>query len=231
MKIKTFYRTTNSLFTYIKDSLNASWFDDSKVKYLNLYYFLGHSGNKTLSPFMSNIIDESCCIDDEERLACKYYEIPVLSDTSLDNSLKVLANIIVDTYGTKWIDSYDALTLKYDLERESTLTKTETPNITKTSDSKGESNVSSNDTEASYQGFNSTEFTPREKTSNTGNSSNANTITSTEKGNREITEERKGGDISSKVRRFLTLRESLINDIIVKDIDKLLANPYYDYDN
>lgn len=234
MKLKTLYnKTNNGLFGAIASILNASWFDDTKAKTLNTYYFLGHSGNKTLSPFMSNIIDENGVIDDNERLVVKEYDIEVLSDDSLTNTNNLLASIIVDTYGSKWIDLYEALTLKYDLERIDETTKIETPNIqnTKETTNNGANKVTKNETETSYQGFNSTSYSPRDKVSNTYESSDSerNIATETQKGSISTTESKKGGDVSSKIAKYIALRNTLINDVIIHDIDKLLASPYYEY--
>ncbi len=226
MKLKTIYsKTNNGLFGYIKALLDVSWFNDDKAKYLNTYYFLGHSGNKKLSPFIDDVITEYSTIDDNKRLVLKDYDIEVLSDDSLDNAYSLIAQIIVDTYKTKWLDTYEALTLKYDLERESSLSKTETPNITDTNDVT--SNVASSDTESSYQGFNSTDYSPREKVATSSNGSNSSTSKHT--GTNQIDSTFKGGDIATKVRKLVSLRETLINDIIINDIDKLIASPYYVY--
>lgn len=224
MKLKTIYnKTNNGLFGYIKALLDVEWFTDSKAKYLNTYYFLGHSGMKTLSPFINDVINEHATIDDNENNVVKDYDIEVLSDDSLNNAFSLIAQIIVDTYKTKWTDTYEALTLKYDLERESTSSKTETPDTKTTNDTT--SNVSSSDTENMYQGFNSTEYKPREKVSSSSNGSNSNS--STYQGTIKTESTSKGGDIASKARKLINLRETLINDIIIADIDKLIASPYY----
>lgn len=246
MKAITIYDNTGSgLFGYIKTALNVSWFDDTMAGNLNKEYFLWHSGMKDLAEIWSLIYG---LVDDDTEDVGINHDMDV---GDIDLAYETMAGVIVGRYGTKWKAKYELLTKEYDLSLVDTRTRIETPNIQRTdtpdlhstTETSGSSDGHSNDTdvtsETEVSGFNSSDYSPASKT--TGSSATATgethkdtttltqqgTRTTTEKGTRETVETHTKGNITDEIRQALILRDTMIHEIILTDVDYILTSPYY----
>lgn len=232
-KIKDFYyRYGNGLYGYIKDYLGAEWFTDDLAKTLNFIYFKNRSGEKTASPFLNELMSSKVLSTDGYMiLDVSLGDEPTLL---LDN----LARCIVDKYGEKWKDTFNALTLKYDLMNYYSEDETNTPDVTMTftgkhnAKTKNTSSVTSNTTMYGFDSgtsgvkSNTIDSNGNSETSE-GEDDNNYLNTSKEEGTRKRTFTKKGGEIVERVKKYIELRKTNIIDIIMTDIDNLITIPIY----
>lgn len=106
------------------------------------------------------------------------------------------------------------------------------------------------ESDTNVQGFNSSDYQPQSQvksqgTTTTEGASDDNTVSveaktsgedthtdtgtknRTETGTRTVSESRKRGDITAEIRRALELRDTIIDQMIMDDVDTVLATPYY----
>lgn len=232
-KIKDYYYYyDNGLYGFIQTYINVDWFDNDLAKTLNFIYFKNRSGEKTASPFLDELMNNRILTDDG------YLVLDVTLGDSPALMLETLAKAIVDKYGDKWKATYDALTLKYDLLDYYSENETNTPNVTMTFQGKHNSKTTTSNkvtSNTTTYGFDSgTSGVKSNTTDSDGNSAtsegeddNNYLNTSKEEGTRNRVYNKKGGEVTERVKKYIELRKTNIIDIIMTDIDSLVTIPIY----
>lgn len=219
------------IFLLLKNKFE--WLDDDNSSILNVSYYLGHSGEKTITPLY-------------EKLLETYTE---------DEALEYLSNLLYVTYGKNWNRIYQALEAEYNPihnynmeEKVSTNTNITTTNKGGSSQSNTSSNSSNETTDTNtqvengYYGFNS----EKSNLNNDGNSkvngvvknedsgTSSTTIDTTNEDNVKGSEDdnyqktTRSGNIGvtttqKMLEEELEIRKNVFFENIMNDIDKLLC--------
>lgn len=176
--------------------------------------YMGHSGNKTVAPIVDHLIETN------------------------EDYINYVAYLLDQMYGNKWERIYKALTAEYELLQNYSMTETETPDITHTSERKTATDMETNSTgnsNASGYGFNSVEPVPQARSDATtgqrlyGDADrNVENVTETETGTR--TYERKGLTETPQkiIEREFELRKQNFIAMVIADTDRLITCPMYE---
>ena len=201
---------TNLIFNQLvlKEDLN-DFINSNNVDTLNQDYYLSHSGDKYISPFVERLFNAG----------------KTASEIS-----SYVATICYNRFGEKWKKIYDALITEYNPLENYSMEETRTPNLTDSDTENVGTSISSNRTtnaNSKYKGFNAdvpvtiTTTDGSENSSTTGTklaneTSRTSTHTGTEKltraGNIGVTTSQMMLDSEFKVRQYDFYKE-LYNDI------------------
>ena len=216
VKINEIYTTdvvldaTNLIFNQLvlKEDLN-DFINSNNVDTLNQDYYLSHSGDKYISPFVERLFNAG----------------KTASEIS-----SYVATICYNRFGEKWKKIYDALLTEYNPLENYSMEETRTPNLTDSDTENVGTSISSNRTtnaNSKYKGFNAdapvtiTTTDGSENSSTTGTKlANETTRTSTHTGTEKLTRAGNIGATTSqmmldsefKVRQYDFYKE-LYNDI------------------
>lgn len=240
MRLMQLFDTSDSnIFRRIGGYLTADWWTDEFADNLNIEYFLGHSGNKETSLLVDRlIIADDLLVDDGGHVVIDDEGSPLIGDVSGGTYEDTLAKLIVMNFGNKWKSYMTTLLAEYNpvtAEKETSVT---TPRVTQVSESNSGSQVKTTSenkgTENAVQGFNSTEYSPSEKTTGTTNSesigdfdkNHTKTIISQDGENTSVVT-REGGDYPGRVADYRRIMETNMIERIIHDVDMILTLPYY----
>lgn len=209
-------QTNKGIFTTIAELNKLQWLTLEEAKILDTQYYYGHSGAKYITPLFNNLINKD----------------------GVDAALTLLANNILLMFSDKWNSIYDALHKEYDMLNNYGVNEVETPNITRESNSRENSKITTtrnSSDSASTSGFNSPDFVPTdsnsaESTENVSADENDNYTSSsvTETGTREYTKSGIIGSSNQKlIKEELDLRKYLFYADMYKDVDSLLVLRVY----
>ena len=227
-----YYRYKNGLFGYIKTYLNVDWFTDDFAKSLNEIYFKNRSRYKTPSSVLDD--EQISYVTTEDGYSIRNAILGNDVPTMLDR----IAEGLVAKYGDKWINTWESLSIKYDLLDYYNETEVSTPKVTTTYDGKHntDSKVSNtSNTSTTMYGFdggtngaksNSIDVNGNTETTE-GNDNNYYHNTISEDGTRTNTLDKKGGDVTERIKKYIELRKTTIVDIILSDIDEIITIPIY----
>lgn len=167
--------------------------------------YIGHSGNKTCAPIVDIVFDEQ---------------------THEDNPVDFFADLLHKKFGSSWKHLYQITLAEYDPIENYSMTETETPNITRTTDM--ETNADGESTASGY-GFNSVTAVPNAESG--ANSNQKVTGTETETGNRQLTRSGNIGVTTSQqmIESEIELWKWAYLDTIFTQTDALITCPLYDY--
>lgn len=199
-------------------------------------YLLQHSGLRTTGSLL-DIVRYAYQIKTEDGQPV-YADGAQVVDTEAFN--EELTKKILARYQDTWESKFKALSVDYDIETMNQTTYRHEGTSSSTGVSKSDTDrttkVSDNDNTSSYQGYNSTDFSPVSKTSgesttNVSGSGDKNktqtegSSTSNNTGTTTYT----GGDVDSRIRSRLRLRDTRRLSIIMEDLDDFLTLPIYIY--
>lgn len=223
------------IFLSIKDKFE--WLDEDNSSTLNVSYYLGHSGEKDITPLYDKLLEN-------------YTE---------DEALDYLAKLIYATYGKNWNRIYQALEVEYNPIHNYNMEEKISTNTNISTSSKGGSsqkNTSSNSSnetnntniqvEQGYYGFNSSTSNPN----NCGNNNTNEVIKSEDSGSSNTTIDNINEDVvkgseednykkttrsgnigvtttQKMLNEELEIRKTIFFNNIMKDLDKLLCLNIY----
>jgi len=195
------FLTAGAFFKALDDvsGYEAPWEDDITPLNLDMIY-IGHSGNKTLSPLAKIILGTDTKYTAAERAT--------------------LAGLLIDYYNNKWTRLYSALSVTYNpIEN---YDKSETHTGTDTSAGTAQANAGTS--ESSVYGFNSTSAVPTGKEENSASHSDVVTYNSTIRthGNIGVT------TTDQMLRGFVAFWQWNFFNMVFDDIDKLFALEVYE---
>lgn len=237
--IQLFDSTESNIFRRIGNYLTADWWTDDFADNLNVEYFLGHSGNKETSLLVDRlIVADNLLVDDGGHVVIDDDGSPLIGDVSGGTYEDTLAKLIVMNFGSKWKAYMASLLAEYNpliADKETSIT---TPRVTQVSESNSGTQLKTTSenkgTENSVQGFNSTEYTPSDKTEGVTDSesvgdfdkNHTKTTISQDGENTNITT-REGGDYVGRATDYRRLMEVNMIERIIHDVDMILTLPYY----
>lgn len=199
-------------------------------------YLLQHSGLRTTGSLL-DIVRYAYQIKTEDDQPVYADGAQVIDTDAFNNEItkKILAR-----YQDTWESKFKALSVDYDVERMNQTTYQHQGSSSSTGDSKSDTDrtttVSDNDNTASYQGYNSSDFSPVSKTegksttnvAGSGDKNKTHTEGSSTSNNTGTTTYT-GGDVDSRIRSRLRLRDTRRLSIIMEDLDDFLTLPIYIY--
>lgn len=236
---KLFDASPSNIFRRIGRHLSADWWTDDFADNLNIEYFLGHSGNKETSLLVDRLIlADDLLVDDGGHVIVDEFGDPVMGDVSGGTYEETLAKLIVMNFGNKWKSFMATLIAEYSPVQESKETTISTPRVSQVSESNSGSQLKTTTenkgTETAVQGFNSTEYTPSDRTTGTTDSEsvgdfdrNHTKTTISQDGNNTTETTRTGGDYADRVADYRGIMEMNMIERIIHDVDMILTLPYY----
>lgn len=199
-----------------------TWLTNDVALELDNDYYLSHSGDKVISPFVRRLET----LKDDGKI--------------LDVLLKV-ANYIIQKYRDKWNKVYDAfIESNYNPIENYSMVQVETPDIKKTSNAKTNTDVKTTthgDSSTDTYGFNSANSVPTGKAEAdtdvtvTGNKDNNYTdVEETETGTRRLTRSGNIGVTTSQqmLQSEIELRKFNFVDMIMNDVDMIMCLHVYE---
>lgn len=191
------------------------------------YMYLARSGNKTISPLIEGILPD--------------YDPTAETQPISQGALTILVSIIDRKYGHSWERLFDLTQLEYDPIKNYDMSETETPNITRQTDTETATDIETTaaaNSAADIYGFNSETPVPNAQslagsTQRVKGSKNGNTEsrTETESGTREITRSGNIGVTTTQrlIESEIELWKWTYLDTIFAQLDDLIACPLYEY--
>lgn len=155
--VTTLIFNTLVTFTDLNDFIN-----ENNVNMLNQEYYMEHSGDKYVSPFVEKLYDNG--------------KTPAQISS-------LVAQICHSRFGVKWKKIYDALMTQYNPLENYSMEETKTPNLTDTDTETTKSNISTDRTTSAtnkYKGFNATEPVVVSKTDGSENVTTSGASTNNE---------------------------------------------------
>lgn len=233
MKLKETINKPLEIGIFFNLSKMFDWLTDDNTPTLNMSYYLGHSGEKEITPLYENLLNEY----------------------SSEEALSYLSSLVYITYGSNWNKIYETLNVEYNPihnynmeEKISTNTNMITSNKGVSSVNDSSSNHTNNTTfnennnQENYFGFNSSSSSPtnenkgNEKNSLEGDMTNKSTsdreesIENNVKGSEEDNYQKtiKSGNIGvtttqKMINEELEIRKNIFFERVMNDIDKLLT--------
>ena len=210
---------TNLIFNQLvlKEDLN-DFINSNNVDTLNQDYYLSHSGDKYISPFVERLFNAG----------------KTASEIS-----SYVATICYNRFGEKWKKIYDALITEYNPLENYSMEETRTPNLTDSDTENVGTSISSNrttNTNSKYKGFNAdapvtiTTTDGNENSSTTGTKlANETTRTSTHTGTEKLT---RAGNIGVTTSQMMLNSEFKVRQYdfykeLFNDIDSVMALMIY----
>lgn len=210
---------TNRIFDFLKEKEDLQEFiNNGNVEHLNSDYYLNHSNDKFISPFVEKLFNNGNSIIDITSL---------------------VADIVYSRFSTKWIRIYDALMEQYKPLENYSMEETRTPNLTINETTNEDTDINVNrktNATNSYKGFNADEPVTINQTDG-----EEDVTTTGAKADNELTKETKHTGTETLVRsgnigvtssqqmleQELKVRQYDFYNMIYNDIDSILCLSIY----
>lgn len=195
-------------------------------------YLLQHSGLRTTGSLL-DIVRYAYQIKTEDDQPV-YADGAQVIDTDSFNT--EIATKILARYQDSWLSKFKALSVDYDVVLgTNTISNGTSSNKANTNTSTDRTTqITDADSTSSYQGFNSTDYSPQSKvqsgsTSHVTGNSEGNVTSSSGEAKTDATVRVEGGDVDARIRSRLRLRDTKMLAIRMDDMDKFLTLPIYIY--
>lgn len=206
---------TTGVFSHI----DMTWWGGFDIEASNIDYYFNYSGNKSISPLLTNFTYENKLTDEDK---------------------KIISGVISNHYLNDWKRLYNAIYAEYNPINNYDMTETETANgetdNTTKSEYVSETNINvENTTNNKMYGFNSANASNKDdvisngKQTDESNNTNNTTINALQKNNRELKRSGNIGVTTSQqmIESEIELRKKNLLSIIFNDIDKILTIQCY----
>ncbi len=242
--LDTFDISKGGIFRAIYNLNELPFLSEENATLLDQIYYYSYASDKYISNYILNltmliapIVSDDLLVSDQ--LVCDEGDVNIK-----------IAKYILLKYKVSWINQYNVLTAEYNPIDNYSMTETETPNLTRSissSENRTETpnltTTSGNDgsTKNNYYGFNdsstdgssvnSSSANSTNTTSQTGNNKvdSSSSTTETNSGSRTLTRKGNIGVTTSQqmIESELELRKKQFFDIMIKDVDKIMALSIY----
>lgn len=232
MKINTLYiEDNNGLFGQIQKVLDVNWFNNDLAFLLNTEYFYGRSGEKTMSPLCYKIVQNMFLVDDYGNFMYDDNGEYVVSD-DYEYALTTLAKLISTKFKRKWDDTYKSLSKEINLDVAHEIIR----------DGEDRSNAeeinkhtydNQNKVTTGVYGFDSISSSPVSDSNGESSTKNEENNTFTKDSNNNFTAHHNNEQsfdhttTIDRINKLIVLRRNLISEIIMKDVDSMLALMVY----
>ena len=242
--LDTFDLSKGGIFRAIYNLNELPFLNEEDATLLDHIYYYSYAFDKYISNYIMNLTMLIAPIVSDDLLVSEQ----LVCDEG-DVNIKI-AKYILLKYKVSWINQYNALTAEYNPIDNYSMTETETPNLTRSISSSENTTQTPNlitsttndgSTKNNYYGFNdssvdgskvnSSSVGSTNSTTQTGNSkvNISSSSTETNSGTRTLTRKGNIGVTTSQqmIESELELRKKQFFDIMIKDVDKIMALSIY----